>query len=71
MRDITFEVILRVEFGLHESAALDELRSGLRGLLRMGSSWMVVPGLRRDLGPRSPWGRFVRLKAHVDALLRA
>ena len=71
MRDITFEVILRVVFGLHESAALDELRRALRGLLRMGSSWMVVPGLRRDLGPRSPWGRFVRLKAHVDALLRA
>jgi cytochrome P450 len=36
----------------------------------MGSSWMAVPALRRDLGPLSPWGRFTRLKARVDALLR-
>jgi cytochrome P450 len=70
MRDVTFEVILRVVFGLDESAELDELRGSLRRLLRMGSSWMVIPALRRDLGPRSPWGRFVRLKAHVDDLLR-
>jgi cytochrome P450 len=70
MRDVTFEVILRVVFGLAESAELDNLRRSLRRLLRMGGSWMVVPALRLDLGPRSPWGRFVRLKAHVDALLR-
>jgi cytochrome P450 family 135 len=70
MRDVTFDVILRVVFGLDESAELDELRRSLRRLLRMASSWMVVPALRRDLGPRSPWGRFVRLKARVDALLR-
>jgi cytochrome P450 len=69
MREITFEVILRVVFGLADSPELDELRRSLQRLLRMGSSWMVVPALRRDLGPRSPWGRFVRLKAHVDELL--
>jgi cytochrome P450 family 135 len=70
MREITFDVILRVVFGLDDSPELDELRRSLRRLLRMGSSWMVVPALRRDLGPRSPWGRFVRLKADVDDLLR-
>src|SRR5437660_10070236 len=70
LRDVTFEVILRVVFGLDESPQLDDLRASLKRLLRMGSSWMVVPALRRDLGPRSPWGRFVRLRAHVDALLR-
>jgi cytochrome P450 len=70
LRDVTFEVILRVVFGLAESPELDDLRHSLRRLLRMGSSWMVIPALRRDLGPRSPWGRFVRLKAHVDDLLR-
>src|SRR3981081_2024551 len=36
----------------------------------MGSAWMLVPALRRDLGPLSPWGRFVRLRARVAALLR-
>jgi cytochrome P450 len=70
MRSITFDVILRVVFGLDESARLDELRQSLRRLLDMGSSWMLVPALRRDLGPLSPWGRFVRAKAQVDALLQ-
>src|SRR5262249_31758928 len=70
MREVTFEVILRVVFGLDESPRLDELRRSLGDLLRTGSSWMVVPALRRDLGPRSPWGRFVRQRARVAALLR-
>ncbi len=71
MREITFEVILRVVFGLEHTSGLDELRWALQRLLRMGSSWMVIPALRRDLGPLSPWGDFVRAKAHVDGLLRA
>lgn len=70
MQDITFEIILRVVFGLQDSPSLDELRRSLRRLLEMGSSWMVVPALHRDLGPFSPWGRFVRLKQRIDALLR-
>jgi len=70
MRRLAFEVILRVVFGLEDSAALDELRRSMERLLRMGSSWMVIPALRRDLGPLSPWGRFTRLKARVDARLR-
>jgi cytochrome P450 len=70
MREVTFEVILRVVFGLEESPLLDDLRRSLGDLLRAGSSWMVVPALRRDLGPSSPWGRFVHLRARVAALLR-
>jgi cytochrome P450 len=70
MRAITFEVILRVVFGLDDSARLDQLRPSLIRLLEMGSAWMLVPALRRDLGPLSPWGRFVRLRALVAALLR-
>lgn len=70
MRAITFEVILRVVFGIRDPARLDALRSRLDRLLRMGSSWMVLPWVQRDLGPLSPWGRFVRLRASVGALLR-
>ncbi|HEY4026058.1 MAG TPA: cytochrome P450 [Candidatus Dormibacteraeota bacterium] len=70
MREVTFEVILRVVFGLEDSAALPELRRSLQRLLRVGSSWMTVPALRCDMGPLSPWGRFVRLRARVDVLLR-
>lgn len=70
MRAITFEVILRVVFGVTDPARLAALRSALGRLLRMGSSWMVLPWMQRDLGPLSPWGRFVRLRAAVGALLR-
>jgi cytochrome P450 family 135 len=69
MRAVTFEVILRIVFGLEDPARLEELGGLLRRLLAMGSSWLVLPWMQRDLGPRSPWGRFLRLKARIDDLL--
>ncbi len=69
MRALTLEVILRVVFVLEAGPRLDLLRRLLVELLAMGSSWMVLPGARRDLGAWSPWGRFLRLKARIDALL--
>ena len=72
LRAITFEVILRVVFGLEAgSAQLNRLRELLGRLLSLGSSWMVLPWLRRDLGPWSPWGRFVDAKRRVDEALIA
>lgn len=70
MRSITLDVILRVVMGIEESARLAELRTLVARLLRMGSSWMVLPSMRRDYGPLSPWGRFVRLRGRVRGLLR-
>jgi cytochrome P450 len=70
MRAITLEVILRVAFGLEGSPRLEEIRDSIRRLLSMHSGWVLVPMLRRDLGPWSPWGRFTRLRARVDGLLR-
>jgi cytochrome P450 len=29
----------------------------------------LIPALRRDLGPRSPWGRFLRTRAQIDRIL--
>jgi cytochrome P450 len=69
MRSITFEIILRIVFGLEDPARLEELGTMLRRLLAMGSSWLVLPWMQRDLGPLSPWGRFVRLKADIDRFL--
>ena len=34
-----------------------------------GQSLSRFPQLHRDLGPLSPWGRFLRLRAKVDAIL--
>src|SRR2546425_368849 len=69
MRAITFEVILRIVFGLEDPARLEQLGAMLARLLAVGSSWLVLPWMQRDLGPLSPWGRFVRLKARIDRLL--
>jgi cytochrome P450 len=69
MRALTFEVILRIVFGLEDEARVAELGELLRRLLALGSSWLVLPFMQHDLGPLSPWGRFVRLKARIDQFL--
>jgi cytochrome P450 len=40
-----------------------------RILLASGSPILLVPAFRHDLGPRSPWGRFLRQRDEVDRVL--
>jgi cytochrome P450 len=63
---ITMEVIIRAVFGITDPEQVAELR---RVLPRLSSPSPFLLLLQRDLGPRSPWGRFVRLRDHVDRLL--
>jgi hypothetical protein len=72
MRLLTLQIILRVIFGARDESEVTELRdaiegtlAGVRSLPRV-VSMVLVP---RDLGPRSPWGRFRVAVAHFDALL--
>ena len=37
----------------------------------LGSKLLFIPPLQRDLGPRSPWGKIVRMLAEADELLIA
>ena len=70
MQAITLEVIMRAVFGVEEAPALSRLGGLLAAMLDAGARHPVltmVPGLRRDLGPWSPWGRFKRARAAVDA----
>jgi cytochrome P450 len=72
LQALTLEIILRTVFGLDEGERLDVLRHGLNRLLAFSSNpASVLPPLQRDLGPRSPYGRFVRRRAAVDAELFA
>ena len=72
LQALTLEIILRTVFGLDEGARLDRLRELLCEILATGTSPLsVLPQLQRDLGPRSPWGRFVRLREQVDGELFA
>lgn len=75
---ITLEVILRTVFGMKgggdEDADLARMRALLvSGLGILDNPVFVIRGFQRDLGPRSPWGRFLRLRAQIyremDALI--
>jgi cytochrome P450 len=63
---ITMEVIIRAVFGITDPARIDELK---RLLPRLSSPSPLLLLVQKDLGPRSPWGRFVRLRDHVDRLI--
>ena len=70
MQKITLEVILRAVFGIDEVAPLAELSRLLAELLDI-AAWppLLIPALQRDLGPLSPWGRFLRKGAVIERLL--
>jgi len=68
MQALTLEVIQRVVFGSRD----EELRDALRAALDMTQSTpnlIAMSLVQRDLGPRSPFGRFVRAVERIDALL--
>jgi ATP-dependent helicase HrpA len=59
---ITMEVIIRAVFGISDPARIAELQ---RFLPRLSSPSPLLLLVQKDLGPRTPWGRFVRLRDHV------
>ncbi|MFZ5481160.1 MAG: cytochrome P450 [Myxococcota bacterium] len=69
MRAVALEIILRVVFGVSDPVRRARLLRVLPGLTEIPFVGIWLPWLRRDLGPWSPWGRFVRARAAVDALL--
>ncbi|MGF1519965.1 MAG: cytochrome P450 [Nodosilinea sp.] len=76
MQEITLRVILKAVFGLGEGDRYERLRLLLSTLLEglgvpLSAFFIFFPGLQKDWGPLSPWGKFVRLKAEIDALIYA
>jgi cytochrome P450 family 135 len=65
---ITMEVIIRAVFGITDPARVAELK---RLLPRLSSinPLLAIDVVRKDLGPLSPWGRFVRDRDRVDRML--
>lgn len=72
MQSITLDVILHTVFGLEDGAQMGTLRASLLRLLAVATSpLLLMTFLRRDLGPLTPWRRFLALRAEVDHLLYA
>ena len=72
MRHLTLDIILRVVFGARGDQERAQLREAIERALATVRSlpWVLAMALvRRDLGPRSPWGRFRAAVEHFDAVL--
>src|SRR3954452_18875057 len=75
MKRLTLDTILRVVFGARDDGdevaalrdAVHETLDTVRSLPRM----LAMALVQRDLGPRSPWGRFRLAVERFDALLLA
>lgn len=68
MMRITLNAILRTVFGA-EDQEFDELRSFIPGWVKLGSYMTSLPQAQHDLGPWSPWGRFLRYRKRFDAAI--
>lgn len=76
MQEISLRVILSAVFGLHSGQREEQIRQLLSSLLDeigspMSSGLLFFESLQKDLGPWSPWGRFVRLRQQIDQLIYA
>ncbi len=72
MRHLTLEIILRVVFGARGEAEARQLRDAVEGALgsvRSMPRMLSMALVQRDLGPRSPWGRFRLAVERFDTLL--
>jgi cytochrome P450 len=70
MQALTLAVILRAVFGTDDARLAADIRStlGVATSLPRAAAMSLV---QRDLGPRSPWGAFMRRMAVVDEQLMA
>ena len=67
---ITLDVIVRAVFGMTDGTAMAELSDKLRRFVTAAVNPIYLwQRLQVDLGPLTPWGRFVRLRREIDELL--
>ncbi len=66
---ITLAVIMRAVFGVHDEGRLARFEGLTDDFARKVGLIASVPPLRRDLGPLSPWGRFLRSRRALDAFI--
>ena len=76
MQELTLGVILQAVFGFREGAGLARIQQLMSTLLDtfaypISASFLFFPGLQKDLGAWSPWGKFVRLREEVRSLIYA
>jgi cytochrome P450 len=63
---ITLAVILRAVFGVHDQDRFERFERLIDDFARRVGPITSFPFLRRDLGPLSPWNRFLRSRRALD-----
>ncbi len=72
MRAVTLDVILRAVLGVEGDARSERFRAGIAEMLDAYTPpLLIVPALRRSLGPFGPWARFARAREAICALFLA
>jgi cytochrome P450 len=66
---ITLAVIMRAVFGVHDDGRLARFAVLIDDFARRVGTITAFPFMRRNLGPLSPWGRFVRSRAALDEFI--
>jgi cytochrome P450 len=66
---ITLAVIMRAVFGVHDEERLDRFERLIERFAGRVSAVISFPMLRRNLGPWSPWPRFLRAREALDAFI--
>src|SRR5207302_1880499 len=66
---ITLEVILRAVFGVRDQQRFERAQVLIDEFARRAHPITLFPFIRRDLGRWSPWVRFKRARAALDAFL--
>jgi cytochrome P450 family 135 len=63
---ITLSVILRAVFGIHDESRVDRASKLIDTFSDRVTTITRFPFLRRDLGPGSPWRRFLAARSRLD-----
>jgi cytochrome P450 len=66
---ITLAVIMRAVFGVHDEDRLRRFERLIETFSARVNMITAFPPLRRNLGPWSPWGRFLRAREALDAFI--
>jgi cytochrome P450 family 135 len=66
---ITLAVILKAVFGVHDRDRFERFERLIDDFARRVGLIISFPMLRRNLGPLSPWNRFLRSRQALDAFL--
>jgi cytochrome P450 len=66
---ITLAVIMQAVFGVHDEDRLARFEGLIERFSERVSAVLAFPVLRRNLGPWSPWPRFLRARAALDEFI--